>query len=973
VPPFYRSRVVFEGSQTLAGAGTVELGYNDCQGLGLSVPGSTLTIGPGLTIRSQGGYNYVGVGICSPATANVTLVNQGVIRCEAGTIVLAGAVVTNLGLFQADGGTVDVRGLRGSIGQAQATNRGHLILDGTYVNDQDRIFVDSTLTLRGAWTNAAVLTLASNATLSLTNGTWANLGSIVGTNVTLNLGGSATVMGVIAFPGPGSVVNVTGSFTSTQLQSISYGSGAVSLRTGAVIDNRGQVLALNEITGTWLFTGGTIRGGTITTTNGARLYAYMTGQSAVLDGVTINGEIDVYSGAWLRVVNGLTLNGTMYVGSQADASYVGFVEFQGSQTLGGNGTVVFGRRDGNGLLLVGAGMTLTLGPAITVRGIYGQLLALSGYPQNVSLVNQGTIAAQGRIVVTVQGLTNSGTLHAAGGTLEVNGLRNDLGRLQSSSGTLRINGAVFGAANIHIGPGGVILFPSSFTLDDTHSCSIQQGGTFYLTSNLLGQTRSPGLFAAPGIIAFQGSANGVNPQFLEVMSRDIGPDIAGFSSGFALGTLRLANSTYVRLVDLSDNSPGLATEREALYVNSVIVPGGATLDLNGLRLYARATQIDGPIQGGTIERVADGGAIAQSSPTSGNISTAGELDEWTFFGWADQTMVVLVDTGSSNVVASQLRFAEVAVLDPTGGLISRASNTVAGAIVVLSDILLPLDGTYRVRVDAPANQPASTGNYLVTLWETTPDVSPLVLSQTAHGRIETPYSVDRWTFSAVAGQQVRFDLINASLPCVAFSLRGPNGPLGFTNLVNDSGLVNLPWDGGYTLSAFSLNGAYDIDYAFQLIETVQNELSIGNTFNGQFVGSGQAMLFRLNLPGDQPFRIVLQNAGANNRVELYSAFGLPPTRGAFALADNQGAGSTRQIVADNTYPGTHYVLVYADSIGTPGPFTLAVQSADFFFTGLLPRRAALAAGPSSRFKASDSSPPPRCDWKTTASRFQQAL
>jgi hypothetical protein len=357
------------------------------------------------------------------------------------------------------------------------------------------------------------------------------------------------------------------------------------------------------------------------------------------------------------------------------------------------------------------------------------------------------------------------------------------------------------------------------------------------------------------------------------------------------------------------------------------VPAGTTLDLNGLRLYARATQISSPlqIQGGAIERVADGGAISQGSPTSGN--TTGELDEWTFFGRAGQTMVVLVDTGSGNVVAPQLRFAEVAILDPTGALISRASNTVAGATVVLSDILLPLDGTYRVRVGAPANQVASTGNYLITLWETTPDVAPLVLNQTAHGRIETPYSVDRWTFSAVAGQQVRFDLINASLPGVAFSLRGPNGPLGFTNLVNDSGLVNLPWDGGYTLSAFGTGGAYDIDYAFQLVETVQTELAIGGAFTGQFVGSGQAMLFRLNLPGDQPFRILLQNGGANNRVELYSAFGLPPTRGAFGFADNLGSGSTRQIVADNTYPGTHYVLVYADSIGTPGPFTLTVESA----------------------------------------------
>jgi len=77
----------------------------------------------------------------------------------------------------------------------------------------------------------------------------------------------------------------------------------------------------------------------------------------------------------------------------------------------------------------------------------------------------------------------------------------------------------------------------------------------------------------------------------------------------------------------------------------------------------------------------------------------------------------------------------------------------------------------------------------------------VVLNDTAHGRNDTPYSAEYWTFSAMAGQQIQFQLVNASEPGVAFDLDGPAGWNGFSNLVNNSGLVNLPFDGVYTLTA----------------------------------------------------------------------------------------------------------------------------------------------------------------------------
>jgi hypothetical protein len=147
---------------------------------------------------------------------------------------------------------------------------------------------------------------------------------------------------------------------------------------------------------------------------------------------------------------------------------------------------------------------------------------------------------------------------------------------------------------------------------------------------------------------FNGAGSSGTPQLLEAMSQDLGAAGLGFAQNFAYGTISLANNTYVRLVDESQNSGG--TGAEALYVDSLVVPAGCTLDLNGLHLYARATQIPGSIVGGSVAQVPDNGPLLLGVPTSGAISVAGQLDEWTFSGSAGQSVLVLVDLGSGNVL-----------------------------------------------------------------------------------------------------------------------------------------------------------------------------------------------------------------------------------------------------------------------------------------------------------------------------------
>ena len=156
-----------------------------------------------------------------------------------------------------------------------------------------------------------------------------------------------------------------------------------------------------------------------------------------MDGVTINGLLDVgntYNGASLTVTNGLVLNGTAYVGNPSNNNY-GVINFAGTQTLSGNGTVVFGNNDYccpryyNSLWLSSVGTTLTIGSGITIEGQNGVV----GYnpwwggPQNVSVVNQGVISADvsgGTIVVNAQPFTNQGVVQSPAGTLQLAGTLN---------------------------------------------------------------------------------------------------------------------------------------------------------------------------------------------------------------------------------------------------------------------------------------------------------------------------------------------------------------------------------------------------------------------------------------------------------------------------------------------------------------------------------------------------------------------
>jgi hypothetical protein len=266
----------------------------------------------------------------------------------------------------------------------QAINAG-LLPGGTFTINpssftnvgQITVSPDETLSLQNTWTNAVGGTIAAaGATLNLgdqyssSQNAWSNAGSINATDSTVNLGGQFTVADLGTLNRTGGTVNLVGT-----------------------LENSGATLTLDATTGSWNLTGGVIHEGTYTASGGAGLN--FTSSGGTLDNVTANGDLDLATNSYtsVTVVNGLTLNGTAWLGNATGTSY-GYLYFQGTQTLGGTGEVVFGKSSSNFLSTYDTTFedsdTLTIDPGITVRGSSGRL----GDSYNgATIVNQGTILA----------------------------------------------------------------------------------------------------------------------------------------------------------------------------------------------------------------------------------------------------------------------------------------------------------------------------------------------------------------------------------------------------------------------------------------------------------------------------------------------------------------------------------------------------------------------------------------------------
>ncbi|MGD1277517.1 MAG: PA14 domain-containing protein [Tepidisphaeraceae bacterium] len=335
----------------------------------------------------------------------------------------------------------------------------------------------------------------------------------------------------------------------------------------------GATLAANTIqaSANIVLSGGTIQGATVAESGGSELVLLSGG---TLNNVTVSaGTVLDATQQWdaqITILNGLTLNGTLEVGG-ADGSTFAYFLFNGTQMLGGTGSVVFGNYYyyyyyTNGLYAQGDNganpATLTVGSGITIDGGNGDV---SGYYSGDAIVNQGTIDADvagGTIYVANNGsgLSNSGTLEATAGTLNVGGGSTPW----SNGGNLIVSGT--GVLDL----GGVFTQAGLGTFTRT-------GGTVNLTGTLTGNLA---LSSATGSWNLAGGtiAGGT-------VTATGGAELVLTGSGGTLDGVTIGSGT---VLDGTQQWDANATILDGLTLNGTVELGGSTYFYGSL--YFQGTQ-----------------------------------------------------------------------------------------------------------------------------------------------------------------------------------------------------------------------------------------------------------------------------------------------------------------------------------------------------------------------------------------------
>ena len=376
------------------------------------------------------------------------------------------------------------------------------------------------------------------------------------------------------------------------------------------------------------------------------------------------------------------------------------------------------------------------------------------------------------------------------------------------SGTTTINtGTVLVQGTMNLEGSAIVNISGGLTINGQGALSTSSASTLNVSGSLLGNTTSVAGFNSQGSVVLDGSGTSSSPQLLEAMSEDLGNVASGYNNNFAYGTLKLGSNTYVKLVDESANSPG--SSPNALYVNTLIVPSGATLNLNGLHLYALHTMIAGTIAGGVISpatvdwvSTASGNWNVGSNWSTGTVPTS---NEEVIINVPGATPTITISSGSDSVYS-------IAASDPlsiTGGSLTVTSaSTISGGLSMTGGslvasgpgTLLTVTGTTTVSAASLYAEGGATLN-LPNLLSYNGGTSTNTLEATGAGSVLDLPGVTTWegvgnccsqtNFSALAGGEV-------SLPALTTDQGGATQFLaqGTGSIINLPELTSLISDQG---------------------------------------------------------------------------------------------------------------------------------------------------------------------------------
>ncbi len=358
-------------------------------------------------------------------------------------------------------------------------------------------------------------------------------------------------------------------------------------------------------------------------------YATLNGTVTVADAGTLSfsfpsgynldatGEIALFDNAQLNITGGLWMDGAL-TGADAEVTVGGQIDTSGSWILNGGGLSTTDN------LYVGSYAMLTLyGCELTVIGECGnsgQLRLFDGLLLTQHLTNYdrfdlfnvtlsaenfynafyGDVTGSGFWVTDV---VNDGELFCTDDTTVLGDVENE-GTITIYTGALTIVGALTN--------NGTIIGNYRGRRDGGPWQGISIGGDFiagfgaqlHMPSPALG-TRVDGHYdvAIDSNARYDmrqatlvvGSLAGAELEF-EVMSRDIGPIAAGLDQTqpghYPIGTLHIAGAT-INLIDSHENDNLGWEQCEAVYVDSLQIDAGATLNTIGCRIYYNTLVNDG--------------------------------------------------------------------------------------------------------------------------------------------------------------------------------------------------------------------------------------------------------------------------------------------------------------------------------------------------------------------------------------------
>jgi len=236
-------------------------------------------------------------------------------------------------------------------------------------------------------------------------------------------------------------------------------------------------------------------------------------------------------------------------------------------------------------------------------------------------------------------------------------------------------------------------------------------------------------------------------------------------------------------------------------------------------------------------------------PGAGNIETPGGVDIYTFSATGGQQ--VYIDLLQVDPALAQVTWK----LTTPGGatLFNRVLGCCGGTDAGVHT--LPESGIYTLRVGESANP--GTGGYSFKLWHVpAPQTFPIAVGDTISngvpgpgaGNIESPGVKDIYTFSAIGGQQVYFDLFDvaSTLAVIPWKLIAPDGRVIFDRILNccggaDAGVHTLAQTGGYTITVGSDNNASTGTYSLKLWNVPAPQIfaiAVGDTISNGVPGAG---------------------------------------------------------------------------------------------------------------------------------------